>query len=399
MIFKLAPHHERVRRMIREFIEREIIPLVPGDDELAYYNRSLLEKVGKVGIWGLCIPECYGGGGYDYISLAIACEEFEWVDSACRVTLSVHLALNSLAILQWGTEDQKLQYLIPQTKGLRIGAFALSEPEAGSDIGNIKTVARREGKGYVLNGVKMWVSLADVADNFLVFACTAPEAKNKGVTCFLVEREYPGVEAASTYGKMNMRLSNAGKLVLRDVYVPLENVVGEVGEGFKIALSAIDHGRYTSAAGAIGLTRACLEASVKHAQKRKSFGQELGRHQLVQDMIARMDLGLETSQLLVYKAGWMMNEGLRCTKEIAMAKWQACNVAFQSAADTIQILAGSGYDVSCPFERYLRNAKSAEIYTGTREILELMVAEYSLGYREDKTLRKSLPPWPFINKG
>lgn len=395
MDFKISAYHERVRQMIREFAEKEIIPMVPGDDELAYYNRSLLEKLGEAGILGLCVPERYGGGGNDYISLAIACEEFERVDTACRVTLSVHLALNSLTILQWGTEEQKMHYLIPQTKGLRIGAFALSEPESGSDIKNIKTFARREGNGYILNGVKMWVSLADVADHFLVFAYTDPTEKHRGITCFLVEREFRGVEAASTYGKMNMRLSNAGKLVLNEVYVPLENVIGEVGEGLKVALAAIDNARFTAAGGAVGLTQACLEASVRHAREREAFGQPIGKYQLVQDMIARMALGLETSRLLVYKVGWMKNEGLPCTKEIAMAKWHACEVAFKSAADTMQILGGSSYVASCPFERYLRNAKSAEIYTGTREILEILVAEHALGYRQEKALRKNLPPWPF----
>lgn len=395
MDFRLTGDHERVRQMIRDFTEREIAPLVSGDDELAYYNRSLLEKLGELGILGLCIPQRYGGGGYDYISLAIACEEFERVDTACRVTLSVHLALNSMTILQWGTEDQKMNYLIPQTKGLRIGAFALSEPESGSDIKSIKTTARPEGRGYVLNGLKKWVSLADVADSFLVFACTDPEKRNGGITCFLVEREYAGVEAASTYGKMNMRLSNAGKLELNNVYVPLENVIGEVGEGLKVALSAIDNARYTAAAGAIGMTKACLEAGIKHAREREAFGQQIGKYQLVQEMIARMALGLETSRLLVYKVGWMKNQGLPCTRYIAMAKWHACQAAFQTAADTMQILGGSGYVASSPYERYLRNAKSAEIYTGTREILELLLAEHTLGYRQEKPLRKNLPTWPF----
>jgi len=395
MDFSLAGDHQRVRQMIRDFTGREIVPLVPGDDELAYYNRSLLEKIGELGILGLCIPQNYGGGGYDYISLAIACEEFERVDTACRVTLSVHLALNSLTILQWGSEEQKMNFLTPQTKGLRIGSFALSEPESGSDIKSIKTSARPEGRGYVLSGLKKWVSLADVADSFLVFARTGEEKKHGGITCFLVEREYPGVEAASTFGKMNMRLSNAGKLELNNVYVPLENVIGEVGDGLKVALSAIDNARYTAAAGALGMTEACLEAGVKYAREREAFGQQIGRYQLVQDMIARMALGLETSRLLVYKVGWMKNQGLPCSKEIAMAKWHACQVAFQTAADTMQILGGSGYVASSPYERYLRNAKSAEIYTGTREILEILIAEHTLGYRQEKELRKKLPTWPF----
>ena len=384
MDFEVKPEHERVCQIVREFAEKEITPLVSRDDELVFYNHSMVKKMSEAGILGLCIPEKYGGGGYDYISLAIACEEIERVDIACRATLSVHLAFNSFALLQWGTEEQKLKYLVPQTKGLRIGAFAISESGSGSDIKNIKTIARAEGQGFVLNGVKKWVSLADVADNFLVFAHTNIDKKDRGITCFLVEREFSGTKASSTHGNMQMRFSNAGKLILDNVYVPSDNVIGKVGEGLKVALSAIDNGRYTAAAGSVGLIQACLDASIKQAKARKVFGQTIGRYQLIQDMIARMGLGLETSRTMVYKVGWMKNSGLPTTKETAMAKWHSGEVAFKSAADTIQILGSSGYVTSFPYERFLRNAKLAEIYSGTKEILEIMVAEYILGFRKDK---------------
>lgn len=395
MEFKLESRHQQVREAVRKFAEQEVLPLLPGDDELATYNPFLLQRLKESGLLGLCVPEKYGGGGNDYISLAIACEELGRVDMASCFTLSVHLALSSLALLQWGTEEQKLAYLIPQAKGLKTGAFAFTEVESGSDFWRMRTFAEPKGRGYIVDGVKMWVSLIDIADNFLVFASTGLQKKHRGITCFLIERGTLGVEATSTYGKMNMRLSNAGKLVLHNVYVPLENMIGKEGEGVKIALSAIDNARFTDAAGAIGLTQACLDTSIDYARKREIKGQPLGKYQLVQEMIANMVLGLEASRLLVYKIGWMKNEGLRCTKETALAKWYASEVAFKAAADTMQILGGSSYLPSSPVERYLRNAKGAEIYTGAREILKIITAEYALGYRKDKHLRKNLPPWPF----
>jgi alkylation response protein AidB-like acyl-CoA dehydrogenase len=303
--------------------------------------------------------------------------------------------LNSLTLLQWGNEFQKEKYLIPQAKGEKIGAFGLTEPNAGSDVAAIQTRAVRDGDHYILNGSKTWISLCDVADHFLIFAKTDPDKGHRGITCFIVERTFPGVTTRGFKDKLGIRAGNTGEVILEDVRVPAENRLGEEGEGFKIAMSALDNGRFTVAAGAVGLTQACIEASVKYAKERETFGKPIGRHQLVQQMIAKMVAGYEAARLLVYRVGWMKNQGMRNTREVSLAKWFACDVAFQAAVDAVQIHGANGYSHEFPVERYLRNAKAPVIYEGTREIHQIMQGEYALGYRKDKPLRKNLPKWPF----
>jgi glutaryl-CoA dehydrogenase (non-decarboxylating) len=346
-----------------------------------------------LGLMGVCIPEAYGGAGMDYNALAIVCSELEYGDTAYRTAVSVHTGLNSMTLLQWGTEDQKQRYLVPMAQGKQLGAFGLTEPDAGSDAGSIRTRAVRDGDSYVLNGSKLWISMADYADNILVFATVNPELKHKGMTAFIVERSFPGVTTRPISGKLGIHGGDTGEVILENVHVPVENRVGEEGEGFKIAMSALDNGRFTVAAGAVGLTRACLDASVKYAHERKTFGQEIGRHQLVQQMIAKMEAGLQTSELLVYRAGWLKNQGVRNTRETSLAKWIASDVAWNSAVDAIQVHGASGYSNEYPVERFMRNAKALVIYEGTREIHTIMQAEYALGYREDRVLNKMLPAW------
>lgn len=393
--FDLTREQKLTREMVKEFAQKEIAPEVEKNDEFASYNRSFLEKMGRIGILGLCIPKRYGGGGFDYNCLAIACEELEQVDTGSRLTVTTHLASHALTILQWGTTEQKNRYLVPAAKGQLIGAFALSESQGGSDVQNIQVTARKEGDHYLLNGSKMWVALIDVADVFLVFARTVPPVGKQGVSCFVVERNFPGVRTQSIYGKMYVRLANTGQLFLDNVPVPRENLLGEEGEGLSIAMSAIDNARFSSAAGAVGVMRGCLEASVSYAQERQAFGQAIGNFQLIQSMIANMSANQEIARLLVHEVGWLKNEGRRCTKETALAKWYSCDAAFKAAAHAMQIHGAYAYLNRFPLERYLRNAKGAMIYTGTSEIQEIILAEYALGFRKDKPLRKELPRWPF----
>ena len=395
MDFELTKEQKMTREMVREFAQKEIAPEVQNNDEFVSYNRSFLSKMGRLGLFGLCIPKRYGGSGFDYNCLAIACEELEKIDTGAMVTVATHLASHALTLLQWGTPEQKNKYLVPAAKGQLIGAFALSESQAGSDVSNLMTTAREEGNYYILNGTKMWVSLIDVADLFLVFARMDPPVGKRGISCFIVERNFPGVRTQNIYGKMYVRLANTGQLFLENVPVPRENLLGEEGEGLAIALSSIDNLRFSSAAGAVGMIQGCLEASVRYAGKRHAFGQPIGKFQLIQSMVANMAADAEISRLLVYKAGWLKNEGRRCTKETALAKWYACEAAFKAAANAMQIHGAYAYLNSFPLERYLRNAKGAMIYTGTSEIQEILLAEYALGLREDKPLRKQLPPWPF----
>nr|MBC7245726.1 acyl-CoA dehydrogenase family protein [Chloroflexota bacterium] len=397
MDFALTEEHQMVRKMVREFAEKEIAPYIKELDRKHQYSRDILTKMGQQGILGICIPVKYGGAGMDYISLAIACEELERVDTSARVVLSVHIGLNSLSLLQWGTEEQKQKYLVPQAMGQKIATYGLTEPNAGSDAVGIQTTARKEGNHYVLNGEKMWISLADVADNFLIIAWTDLEKKKKrdhtGMSAFLVERGFPGIKTGTIHGKLGVRAGNTGSITLTDCVVPAENLLGQEGEGFKIAMSALDGGRYTVAAGAVGLIEACLEASVRYANERHAFGVPIGQHQLVQQMIAKMVARRDAGRLLVYYAGWLKNQGMRNTRETSLAKWVNCDAAFDSAADAVQIHGAYGYSDEYDVERYLRNSKGAVIYEGSREIHQLIQAQYALGYRQDKPLRCELPAY------
>ncbi len=391
--FSLTDAQRDVQRTARAFAEREILPRIHELDSTSTYDRSLYEKMGAEGFLGLPIPERYGGAGMDYIAFALLCEEMERADTAFRVVLSVHTGLNSLTLLQWANEDQKQRYLVPQARGEKLASFGLTEPGVGSDVANLSTTARRDGDRYLLNGSKIWISLADAADTFLVFATVDRAAGNKGITAFIVERGFPGFSTDSLHGKLGVRAGNTGILYFSDCEVPVANRVGEEGEGFSIAMSAIDQGRYTVAAGSVGLAQACLDASVKYAHERKAFGVEIGEHQLVKQMISRMYAGIEAGRLLVFKAGWKKNAGERNTRETGLAKWFSTDHAVQSALDAIQIHGAYGYSDEYPVERYLRNSKGSVIYEGTSQIHTLMQADYLLGYRADKPLRMPQPPF------
>jgi glutaryl-CoA dehydrogenase (non-decarboxylating) len=393
MEFGFTAEHEMTRKMVRDFALREIAPTIKENDRAQTFDRSLLPKMAAQGLLGICIPVKYGGAGMDYISLGIACEELERVDTSARVILSVHVGLNSMTLLQWATEEQKQQYLVPQAMGERIATFGLTEPNAGSDVAGIQTTARRDGDAYVLNGEKMWISLADVADHFLIFAYTDKAEKHHGISAFIVEREFPGVETGTIHGKMGIRAGNTGFVSLQDVRVPEGNLLGREGEGFKIAMSALDGGRFTVACGAVGLTQACIDASIRYANERHTFGVPIGQHQLVQQMIAHMVQRVEAGRLLCLRAGWMKNQGLRNTRETSMAKWFACDASFEAASDAVEIHGAYGYSDEYDVERYLRNSKGAVIYEGTREIHQLMQGQYALGYREDRPLRCELPAY------
>ena len=389
--FSLTDAQREVQRTARAFAEREILPRIKELDEAATYDRRLYERMGEEGFLGLPIPEQYGGSGFDYIAYALLCEEMERADTAFRVILSVHTGLNSLTLLQWANEAQKEQYLIPQARGEKLATFGLTEPGVGSDAANLATTARRDGDRYILNGSKMWISLADAADNFLVFATLDRSKGHKGITAFIVERGFAGFSTDSIHGKLGVRAGNTGVLYFSDCEVPAANRVGEEGEGFTIAMSALDQGRYTVAAGSVGLAQACLEASVKYAHERKAFGEEIGRHQLVKQMLARMEQGIQAGRMLVWKAGWKKNLGERSTRETSLAKWFCTDHAVASALDAIQIHGAYGYSSDYPVERYLRNSKGSVIYEGTSQIHTLMQADYLLGYRRDHALRLPQP--------
>src|SRR4051795_8230588 len=390
--FTLTDANKLDRDDARAFAEVEILPFIREWDANGEVHRELFAKMGEQGFLGAPLPEAYGGGGMDYLSFALLCEELERADTSFRVVQSVHVGLNSLALLQWGTEEQKQRWLVPQARGEKLATFGLTEPGVGTDAGSLESTARRDGDSYVLNGHKIWISLADLADHFLVFASVDREKKHKGVTAFVVERGMPGLTTGTLHGKLGIRAGNTGLIDFEDVRVPVENRIGEEGEGFLIAMSAIDQGRFTVAAGAVGLAQACLDASVRYAHERETFGEEIGRHQLVKQMIANMAKGTEIGRLLVFQAGWRKNHGLRNTRETSLAKWHATDHSVQAALDAIQIHGANGYSNEFPVERYLRNAKAAVIYEGTSQLHTLIQADYALGYREDRPLR--CEPWP-----
>jgi glutaryl-CoA dehydrogenase (non-decarboxylating) len=390
--FTLTDENRLVQQSARAFAEAEILPHIRDWDARGEVHREVFARMGELGFLGAPIPERYGGAGMDYISFAILCEELERADTAFRVVQSVHVGLNSLALLQWGSEDQRQRYLVPQARGEKLATFGLTEPGVGTDAGALQTTARRRGDRYVLNGQKIWISLADIADHFLVFATLDRSKGHRAITAFIVERGFRGLSTATLHGKLGIRAGNTGVVNLDDCEVPLENRVGEEGEGFLVAMSAIDQGRYTVAAGAVGLGQACLDASVAYARQRQTFGEEIGRHQLVKQMLANMARGTETGRLLVWRAGWLKNHGRRNTRETSLAKWHATEHAVQAALDAIQVHGANGYSNEFPVERYLRNAKAAVIYEGTSQLHTLIQADYALGYREDRPLR--CEPWP-----
>jgi glutaryl-CoA dehydrogenase (non-decarboxylating) len=395
--FDLSAEHRILEQTIRDWAGKEVAPRIRDLDREHRFDPSILSGMAKLGLLGVSVPAEYGGAGMDYISLGIASEELEYVDTSLRVIMSVHAGLNCLTLLSWGTEDQKKRYLVPQAQGKRIATYGLTEPSAGSDARGIQTVAVKKGDRYFLTGEKMWISLADVADNFLVFGWTDAEKKKKrdpgGLSAFIVERAFKGFSSGTLTHKWGILAGNTGFFKMEDVEVPAENLVGREGEGFKIAMFALDQGRYTVAAGATGLIRACRDASSRYALERKTFGVEIGQHQLVKEMIARMESDYQASRLLWMRSGWLKNEGRRNTRETGLAKWFSTVASERAAGDAVQVHGANGYSDEYPVGRFYRNCKGAVIYEGTREIHTLMQADYVLGYRADKPLRCELPPY------
>lgn len=395
MDFHLSEEHRMVQKMVRDFAESEVIPVIKEWDRKQEMAPFILPRMAELGILGINIPVRYGGQGFDYIALGLVCEELEAADSTLRVVMSVHMGLNSMALLQWATEEQKQKFLVPQAKGEKIACFGLTEPGAGSDVAAMKGTAKKVGDEYVLNGEKMWISLATKADHALVVMRTDMNAKDPhdGLSAFILEMDRKGVTSGDIHGKLGMRAGSTGWIAMQDVHIPAENLLGQEGEGFQIAMSCLDDGRYTVAAGATGLIRASLDAAVKYSHDRKAFDREIGQFQLVQQKIAYMVQQYEAARLLYLRAGWMKNMGERNTKETSLAKWYATDASFDAANEAIQVHGAYGYSDEYDVERYLRNSRGAIIYEGTSEIHQLMQAGYALGYRKDAKLRCELPAY------
>jgi glutaryl-CoA dehydrogenase (non-decarboxylating) len=395
--FELSEEHLALQKTVKEFCQNEVAPYIKEWDAKSHFERPILDKMADLGILGVCIPEQYGGAGFDYISLGLVCEELEACDTFLRVIMSVHVGLNSMSVYSWGTEEQKQKYLVPQAKGVKRATFGLTEPNAGSDVIGMKSNAKRDGEDWILNGEKMWISLGDVADNFLFFCWTDPEKQkvrdHTGMSCFIVERSFAGFSSGTLHGKLGIRAGNTGYFTLQDVRVPKENMLGNEGEGFKIAMFALENGRYTVASGATGLIRAARDASVSYANTREVQGQTIGNFQLVKQKIANMEADYQMTRLLCLQTGYLKNEGKPSAKAASLAKWQATIRSETAASMAIEIHGANGYINDYPVERYLRNCKAAVIYEGTRDIHTLMQADWALGMKREKQARVVLPAY------
>ena len=382
MDLELSDEQRLIQDTVRSFVDERVLPVAVQNDIEHKLDLDLIAGMAELGILGIVIPPEYGGAGLDFVAEALACEEIERGEAAFRTLISVHVGLNSLSLLRYANEEQKERWLAPQARGEKLACFGLTEPGAGSDVAAMRTTARRHGDVYVLNGQKNWISYASVADHALVFAKTDAGAAHRGISAFVLEKGMPGFSAADTEHKLGVWAGSTGELFFEDVEVPADHLIGEEGRGFEIAMYGLDQGRFTVAAGACGVVRACLERSVAYARERETFGRAIGRYQLVQDMIAKMVLGYETSKLLVMQAAWMKNDGRRNTRETSLAKWHATESAFEAANLAIQVFGSYGYSAEYGIERYFRNARAPIIYEGTTQIHKMMQAEHALGYRQ-----------------
>jgi glutaryl-CoA dehydrogenase (non-decarboxylating) len=396
LIPPFTEEHEDFRAAVRRFVENELHPHAREWEEARWFPNTVFERCAELGYLGLKYPEEYGGQGGGYVADAVFIEELSRCGSGgLAAGIGAHTSIATPPVWKFGTEDQKQRYLVPQTKGERVATYGLTEPAAGSDVRGIQSIAVKQGDHYLLSGEKMWISLADVADNFLVFAWTDLEKKKQrdpsGLTAFIVERAFAGFSSGTLKEKWGILAGNTGYFTMEETPVPEANVVGRPGEGFTIAMFALDQGRYTVAAGATGLIRACRDASVAYAKERTTFGVAIAQHQLVKEMIARMESDYQAARLLWLRAGWLKNLGRRNTRETGLAKWFATVASERAASDAVQVHGANGYSDEYPVGRFYRNCKGAVIYEGTREIHTLMQADYVLGYRVDRPLRCDLP--------
>jgi len=381
MYLELTDEQRAVREVARKFAEEYIVPVARENDVNERFPGDIIEKMGALGLLGGPVPVEYGGAGLDHISQALVTEEIGKACSSVRTTISVQISLVELSLNRWASEAQKRRYLPAMCGGKLIGCFGLTEPNAGSDPSGMETTAVADGDHWVLNGHKVWISNGGVAGLAIVFAQTDRGKGHRGIGAFLVERGTPGFSTRDMHGKLGLRASNTGELILEDCRIPKDAMLGKVGEGFKVAMSALDNGRYSVAAGCVGICQGCVDASVRYGKDRKQFGRAIGSFQLVQDLIARMIVDTEAARLLVFRAGHLKNQGVRCTREVSIAKYFASEAAVRCALDAIQVHGSYGYSNEYPVERYLRDAKVATIYEGTSQIQKLLIASQELGIR------------------
>lgn len=384
MNFDLSSEQEVVQKMMRDFVANEIIPYAAEWDKEEKFPHHVWKKMGELGIIGTAIPEEYEGEGMDYITHAIVAEELGYGCTSVRGTYSVQISLVAKTILNWGNSEQKKKYLPRMATGELIGCFGLTESESGSDAGSLATSAVEEGDYYILNGSKMWITNATLAEVAIVFAKTKDPSGSSKITAFLVDKGMPGFSTEPIHDKMGLKASDTGELLLENVKVPKENMLGEKGKGFKIALSAIDNGRYTVSAGCVGAAQAALDTAKEYAKERIQFGKPIAGHQLVQQLISNMVLDIECGRLLVYRAGHLKNKGVKNTRETSMAKYFCSEMVNRVAYNAIQVLGGYGFSSDYPLERIYRDARINTLYEGTSQIQQLILGNIELGIQAFK---------------
>ncbi|HYK97138.1 MAG TPA: acyl-CoA dehydrogenase family protein [Candidatus Acidoferrales bacterium] len=379
MDFDLTAEQQEIRKLAHDFADREIAPGARERDRAERFPHDVLKKMAPIGFLGGPVPEQYGGMGVDYISHAIITEEIGRADSSVRTTLSVQISLVELTILKFGTEEQKRTWLPRLCKGEVIACFGLTEPAVGSDATKLQATAKRDGDGWVLDGRKMWISNGSVSKLALVFVNADPAKGHKGITAFLVDRDASPYGSQGLHGKLGLRSSDSSELIFDHVRVPDSARLGEVGEGFKIAMTALDSGRYSVAAGAVGQAQAAIDASVAYALQRKTFGKPIASHQLVQEMLADMVVETEAARLLLWRAGDLKNKGRPSTRETSIAKLFAGEIAQRATDNAIQIHGGYGFSDEFPVERFWRDARVNRLYEGTTQIQKLIIGRFTTG--------------------
>ncbi|MBS4178029.1 acyl-CoA dehydrogenase [Lederbergia citrea] len=377
MNLQLTEEQTMMRKMVRDFANEEIAPFIDRM-EAGEFPREILTKMGNLGLMGITVPETYGGAEMDFLSYIIAIHELSKVSATVGVILSVHTSVGTNPIMYFGNEEQKQKYVTKLASGEYLGAFCLTEPSAGSDAASLKARAIRKGDHYVLNGTKAFITNGGEADVHIVFALTEPAAGSRGVSAFIVEKNTPGLIIGKDEKKMGLRGSRTVQLTFEDMEVPVENLLGKEGEGFKIALANLNIGRIGIAAQALGIAEAAFEAAVKYAGERKQFGKPIAEQQGIAFKLADMGTAVEGARLLVYQAADMWGRGISCGKEASMAKLFASRAAVEVATEAIQVFGGYGYTEDYPVERYFRDAKITEIYEGTSEIQRIVIGKHLL---------------------
>jgi butyryl-CoA dehydrogenase len=377
--FELTDEQRLIHETARDFTDKEIVPVARDNDRNEHFDTDLVKRLGDMGYLGPIVAEEYGGRGLDYRTYALIVEEIGRGDSSARTVVSVQTSLVCSSIQRWGSEEQKHQWLPRLCTGEILGCFGLTEPDTGSDAANLRTRAEKTSDGWKITGAKQWISMGNYAKVAMIFAQTDPEKKHRGLACFLVPTDSPGFSSNSVHGKLGLRASDTAELQLDGVEVGDDALLGEVGEGFKVAMSALDSGRYSVAAGCVGICQGCVDASVSYSKERKQFDRPIAAFQLVQEMISDMTVDTHAARALVWRAGWLKDSGKPSTTETSMAKLFATEAAVRSANLAIQVHGGSGYVDDYPVERYLRDARVTTLYEGTSQIQKLIIGRAMTG--------------------